>query len=187
MIGIDIGGTGIKGGITDLTTGRLEGDGVHIATPSLRTPHAVADVVAEVVRELEQRVEAQSVGAPVGVTYPGIVQHGVARSAANLDPSWVGFDIQALFTDRLHRTVEVINDADADLRTVAELPAGGWRGRQPVRGRSGRQRRRILRRLAGRPRDRGARHGRHRRRLTSARRPDANKSTTRNTSQSPGF
>ena len=124
MIGIDIGGTGIKGGITDLTTGRLEGDGVHIATPSLRTPHAVADVVAEVVRELEQRFEAQSVGAPVGVTYPGIVQHGVARSAANLDPSWVGFDIQALFTDRLHRIVEVINDADAAGLAEAKFGAG---------------------------------------------------------------
>lgn len=58
-------------------------------------------------------MEAQSVGAPVGVTYAGIVQHCVARSAANLDPSWIGLDIQALFTDRLHRIVEVINDADA--------------------------------------------------------------------------
>jgi polyphosphate glucokinase len=123
-IGIDIGGTGIKGGITNLSAGRLEGEGVQVATPSLRTPHAVADVVAEVVRELEQRLEAQSVGAPVGVTYPGIVQHGVARSAANLDPSWVGFDIQALFTDRLHRSVEVINDADAAGLAEAKFGAG---------------------------------------------------------------
>lgn len=126
MIGIDIGGTGIKGGVTDLTTGRLEGDRVHIATPNQRTPQAVADAVAEVVRELEQRMEAQSVGAPVGVTYPGIVQHGVARSAANLDPSWVGFDIQALFTDRLHRSVEIINDADAV--GLAEVKFGAGKG-----------------------------------------------------------
>jgi len=126
MIGIDIGGTGIKGGITDLTTGRLEGDRVHIATPSLRTPHAIADVVAGVVQELEQRMEAQGVGAPVGVTYPGIVQHGVARSAANLDASWVGFDIQTLFTDRLHRIVEVINDADA--AGLAEVKFGAGEG-----------------------------------------------------------
>lgn len=71
-------------------------------------------------------MEPPSVGAPVGVTYPGIIQHGVARSAANLDPSWVGSDIQTLFTDRLHRIAEVINDADA--AGLAEVKFGAGKG-----------------------------------------------------------
>ncbi|GAB4100436.1 polyphosphate--glucose phosphotransferase [Sinomonas halotolerans] len=126
VIGVDIGGTGIKGGIVDLKKGQLVGDRVRIDTPQPATPHAVAEVVAQIVDELGRRDGAPAGDSPVGVTFPGIIQHGVSRSAANVDKSWLDFGIDALFTDRLGRPVEVINDADA--AGLAEVRYGAGKG-----------------------------------------------------------
>ncbi|HSN37298.1 MAG TPA: ROK family protein, partial [Arthrobacter sp.] len=93
LIGIDIGGTGIKGGIVDLKKGKLIGDRVRIPTPQPSTPESVAAVVAQVVAELSARPDAPAPGSPVGVTFPGIIQHGVVHSAANVDKSWLEMDI----------------------------------------------------------------------------------------------
>lgn len=124
-IGIDIGGTGIKGGIADLTAGRHEGDIVRVQTPPPATPNAVADAVSKVVQQLEGQMEGRR-AATIGIAYPGVIQDGVSRSAANLDPSWVGCEIQTLFANRLQRTVEVINDADA--AGLAEVTYGAGKG-----------------------------------------------------------
>ncbi|MFC9335768.1 polyphosphate--glucose phosphotransferase [Arthrobacter sp. NPDC057009] len=126
MIGVDIGGTGIKGGIVNLATGRLEGDLVRRVTPQPATPQAVADTVSQVVQELNHHENAPDPGSPVGVTYPGIIHNGYARSAANMDPSWIDFDITTLFTETLARPVEVLNDADA--AGLAEVEFGAGRG-----------------------------------------------------------
>lgn len=112
-IGVDIGGTGIKGGIVDLTTGKLIGERFRIDTPKPSVPESVAEVVAEIVAELDKRDEAPGPDTPVGVTFPAIIHHGVARSASNVDKSWIGTDADALFTKHLGRPVHVINDADA--------------------------------------------------------------------------
>ncbi len=124
LIGIDIGGTGIKGGIVDLKKGKLLGERFRVPTPQPATPDAVADVVAEVVAELSSRPEAPASDSPVGVTFPGIIQHGVVHSAANVDKSWLNTDIDALLTARLGRPVEVINDADAAGLAEARYGAG---------------------------------------------------------------
>ncbi|BAS12855.1 polyphosphate glucokinase [Arthrobacter sp. Hiyo8] len=87
LIGIDVGGTGIKGGIVDLKKGKLLGDRLRIPTPQPATPEAVAEVIAQIVEELSAREDAPAKGSPVGVTFPGIIQHGVVRSAANVDKS----------------------------------------------------------------------------------------------------
>ncbi|MDQ0823306.1 NAD(P)-dependent dehydrogenase (short-subunit alcohol dehydrogenase family) [Arthrobacter sp. V4I6] len=113
LIGIDIGGTGIKGGIVDLKNGTLLCAPFRVPTPQPATPESVAEAVALVVAELSARPEAPAAGSPVGVTFPGIIQHGVVHSAANVDKSWLNTDIGALLTARLGRPVEVINDADA--------------------------------------------------------------------------
>ncbi|SEC22740.1 polyphosphate glucokinase [Arthrobacter woluwensis] len=113
MIGVDIGGTGIKGGIVNLKNGKLVGERFRIPTPQPATPEAVSEVVAQIVDELCSREGAPDAKAPVGVTFPGIIQHGVCRLAANVDKSWIGVDINALLSERLDRPVEVINDADA--------------------------------------------------------------------------
>ncbi|MGH3630019.1 MAG: polyphosphate--glucose phosphotransferase [Sciscionella sp.] len=107
--GIDIGGSGIKGGIVDLNVGALIGDRKRIDTPQPSRPDAVADVVAEIV---------QSFGwtGPVGVTLPSVIKLGTALSAANIDKHWCNLNAAELFATRLHlpsTDVVVLNDADA--------------------------------------------------------------------------
>jgi polyphosphate glucokinase len=120
--GIDFGGSGIKGAPVDLVTGTFAADRNRIETPQPATPEAVATVIEELVDQA-----GLPAGAPVGVTVPGVVQHGVVRSAANIDSSWVGTDADALITDRLGRAVHVVNDADA--AGYAEVRYGAARDR----------------------------------------------------------
>lgn len=118
--GVDIGGSGIKGGVVDLATGRLIGERVRIATPNPSTPDAVADVVAEIVAKFEW-------DGPVGVTLPAVIKKGVAHTAANIDKAWLDADAAAVFGKRLDRDVVVLNDADA--AGMAEIRYG-WPGDQ---------------------------------------------------------
>ncbi|GAA1339709.1 polyphosphate--glucose phosphotransferase [Arthrobacter roseus] len=113
VVGIDIGGTGTKGGIVDLTKGKLIGDRVRFDTPAPATPERVAQTVAKIMDELASRPECPSPDVPVGAAFPAIIQRGIARSASNIDKSWIDTDVDALFTKRLERSVHVINDADA--------------------------------------------------------------------------
>ncbi|AGS34985.1 polyphosphate glucokinase [Corynebacterium maris DSM 45190] len=105
--GVDVGGSGIKGAIVDLTTGEFIGDRIKILTPQPATPDAVAETIAE----LLDRAEWEG---PVGITLPSVVKDRVALTAANIDPSWVGADTGELFDRHLPgREVTVLNDADA--------------------------------------------------------------------------
>ena len=107
--GVDIGGSGIKGAPVDLATGTFGAERRRIPTPQPSTPDAVAEVVAEVVSSFG----ADGGTGAVGVTFPAVIQHGVARTAANVDKAWIGTDVDALLTARLGRPVHVVNDADA--------------------------------------------------------------------------
>ena len=122
-LGIDVGGSGIKGAPVDLETGEFAAERVRIPTPEDSTPEAVADVIAQIIDQLEE------VGpdAPVGITVPGVVTHGVVRSAANIDKRWIDCDADALFTKRLGRDVHVVNDADA--AGIAEVRYGAAKGK----------------------------------------------------------
>jgi polyphosphate glucokinase len=117
--GIDIGGTGIKGAPVDLDTGKLLAERHKILTPRPAVPDAVAEVVHKLV---------QSFGwsGPIGITFPGVVVHGVTRTAANLDPAWVGLDTQALLAKAAGQPVRLLNDADA--AGVAEMTFGAGAG-----------------------------------------------------------
>ena len=119
-IGIDFGGTGIKGAPVDLDQGEFAQERVRIKTPTPSTPEAVAEVFVELLGEFPDS------DAPVGVTVPGVVQHGVVRSAANIDEAWVDTDADALFTEATGRDVHVVNDADA--AGLAEARYGAARG-----------------------------------------------------------
>lgn len=121
-LGIDIGGSGIKGAPVDLDKGSFTDDRLRIATPDGATPD-------DVVRVVEQVVDHFSVGrsVPVGITAPGVVTHGVVRSAANIDKSWIDLDAEKLFGKRLGRVVHLVNDADA--AGVAERQYGAARQR----------------------------------------------------------
>jgi polyphosphate glucokinase len=117
--GIDIGGTGIKAAPVDLATGHLLAPRQKIATPRPAKPDAVADVVRQLV---------QSFGwtGPTGITFPGVVMGGVTRSAANLDPAWIGLDAETLLAKAAGQDVRLLNDADA--AGVAEMTFGIGRG-----------------------------------------------------------
>lgn len=121
-LGVDIGGTGMKAAPVDLGAGDFAAERVRERTPQPATPQAVADALARVVSTFPVS------DAPVGVTMPGIVRHGVVGSAANIDAAWVGTDADALFTRTLGRAVHVVNDADA--AGLAEATYGAARGRR---------------------------------------------------------
>jgi polyphosphate glucokinase len=119
-LGIDIGGSGIKGAPVDVATGELTGERYRIQTPHPPNPNNVADVVAQLVRRFDWNGR-------IGVTFPGVVSHGVIGTAANLAPSFVGVDAHALFAKATGRPATVLNDADA--AGVAEMRFGAGRGR----------------------------------------------------------
>ena len=114
MIGIDIGGTGMKGGIVDLRTGNLVSERFRIPTPQPATPQAIAQVARPIVAELQSREIAPEPYSAIGVDFPAVVKNGVVFSAANVDPAWINTDLEQLISDALDsRTVYGINDADA--------------------------------------------------------------------------
>ncbi len=117
ILGIDIGGSGIKGAPVDTATGKLVAERHRIPTPEGAHPDAVKDVVVELVRHFGH-------AGPVGITFPGIVQHGHTLSAANVDKAWIGLDADTLFTEATGRDVTVINDADAAGLAEARFGAG---------------------------------------------------------------
>jgi polyphosphate glucokinase len=116
--GIDVGGSGIKGGIVDLDTGALIGDRYKVLTPKPATPSAVAKKIAKVVNEFGWT-------GPLGVTYPGVVTHGIVQTAANVDKAWIGTNARDIFAAELDgQQVTVLNDADAAGLAEARYGAG---------------------------------------------------------------
>ncbi len=118
-LGIDIGGSGIKGAPVDLDTGKLAAGRKKIVTPQPSTPEAVT----EVVRELAQSFGWTGV---TGATYPGVVTRGITRTAANVDKSWIGTDAASLFGKAIGTDVTLLNDADA--AGIAEMKFGAGVG-----------------------------------------------------------
>jgi polyphosphate glucokinase len=118
--GIDIGGTGIKGAVVDTATGRLVTERKRILTPQPATPDAVAGVVAQMLADADWHGQ-------VGATFPAVIQHGVAKSAANVDKSWIGTDVDACFTKAAGGNNEIIVLNDADAAGIAEARFGAAR------------------------------------------------------------
>jgi polyphosphate glucokinase len=124
-LGIDIGGSGIKGAPVDLVVGEFSEDRLRIPTPQPATPAAVAAVVAELVDSFDLPDYL-----PIGVTFPAVIVHGVAQSAANVDESWIGTDVQKLIAKATRRQVLAVNDADA--AGYAEVRYGAAHGQAGV-------------------------------------------------------
>lgn len=117
-IGVDIGGTGIKGARVDLASGQLAGDRVRIETPHPATPTAVADVVNQV-------IEKVGGDGPVGLTLPAVIRGDIVRTAANIDPGWIGVNAVEIFGAATGRQIGAVNDADA--AGLAEIRYGAGR------------------------------------------------------------
>jgi polyphosphate glucokinase len=119
VLGIDIGGSGIKGAPVDLATGELAGKRLRIPTPEKSTPENVAKVVSEIVSHFSETIGDDG---PIGITIPAVVTHGQTRSAANIDKSWIDAEAEKIFEEHLGRDIYLVNDADA--AGVAEVHYG---------------------------------------------------------------
>ncbi len=117
-LGIDIGGSGIKGAVVEARSGRMVSERERIPTPRPATVDAVTATVAELVAD-------EGWSGPIGVTFPGVVRDGVVCTAANLDPSWVGVDAADRFATATGCPTRVLNDADA--AGLAEVRFGAGR------------------------------------------------------------
>jgi len=115
ILGIDIGGTGIKGAIVDTLTGELLTERHRIETPQPATPEAVAAVIAQLVLHFHWN-------GLVGCGFPAAIQHGVARTAANISKAFIGTDIDKLFSEATNCPCYSVNDADA--AGIAEMYFG---------------------------------------------------------------
>jgi len=123
VLGIDIGGTGIKGATVDVTTGRLTNERHRISTPHNATPTAVAEIVHEIASHFNW-------AGPIGCTVPAVVEHGLVRSAANIHDMWIDTQVEDLFSSATGRNVTVLNDADA--AGLASVKFGAGKGRDGV-------------------------------------------------------
>ncbi|MCC6270247.1 MAG: ROK family protein [Microbacteriaceae bacterium] len=117
-IGIDIGGTGIKGAIVNVATGELVTDRKKLPTPKKGKP----DDILNTVLELFEQFGEVAAGTPVGVCFPSIVIHGRTMSAANVSKKWIGLEAEKMFEKTLGRGIHFVNDADA--AGVAEVRYG---------------------------------------------------------------
>jgi len=121
--GIDVGGSGIKGGVVDLGKGELVGERYRLETPQPATPESVAKTCGEVARNFDY-------SGPVGLTFPGVVRQGTVLTAANVDPSWIGTSLVEQAAPHLPGPVTALNDADA--AGLAEVRYGAGKGHNGV-------------------------------------------------------
>jgi polyphosphate glucokinase len=115
VVGVDVGGTGIKGARVDLASGALIGERVRVLTPSPASPEAVASATVEVLDQV-------GLDGPVGLTLPAVLRGGTVETASNIDQAWIGVDAVGLFSTATGRPVGVVNDADA--AGIAEVRFG---------------------------------------------------------------
>jgi polyphosphate glucokinase len=120
-VGIDIGGTGIKGAVVDTDTGKLLSERIKLPTPEGGEPQDIVATVLQIITELGVEPTV-----PVGVCFPAIVIHGTTMSAANVSDKWIGLEAEALFEKSLGRDIHFVNDADA--AGVAEVRYGAAKG-----------------------------------------------------------
>ncbi|KAA9087067.1 polyphosphate--glucose phosphotransferase [Microbacterium radiodurans] len=123
-VGVDIGGTGIKGAVVDLSTGELLTDRIKVPTPRGAEPDDVLGAVREVLQRLEV---SDAADVPLGVAFPAIVKNGRTLSAANVSDSWIDFEAETFFENGLGRQIHFANDAD--VAGVAEMRYGAAQGR----------------------------------------------------------
>jgi polyphosphate glucokinase len=123
ILGIDIGGTGIKGAPVDVEHGTLTAERYRLLTPQPAIPDAVVATVAKVVKHHKWH-------GPIGCAFPAVIKNGVAYSAANIDHAWIGVDARQLIQKKVKCPIATLNDADA--AGIAEMTFGAGRGQSGV-------------------------------------------------------
>lgn len=115
IMGVDVGGSGIKGVPVNLETGELLGERFRLPTPEKARPDDVAETIADVVQNFNY-------SGPIGVGFPAVVRKGIVYTAANIHKSWIGTDAEALLREATGCPVFMLNDADA--AGLAEMKYG---------------------------------------------------------------
>jgi len=115
VLGIDVGGSGIKGAIVDLRTGKLENERFRIETPQPATPNSIVETIGKIVKHHKWKGK-------IGVGFPAIVQNGIVKTATNIDKSCINQDFASLIKKETNCSAKMINDADA--AAVAEVIFG---------------------------------------------------------------
>lgn len=121
VLGVDVGGSGIKGALVDITTGALTTERKRFEMPRGGKPEEVGALFTQLVQHFNYT-------GPIGVGFPAIIKDGASLSAANIDTSWVGFNVQQLFSQMSGQPVFVLNDADA--AGLAEMEFGAGKGQK---------------------------------------------------------
>lgn len=122
VLGIDIGGTGIKGAVVDTSTGEFVTDKIKYKTPKVSTPEAVLSIIETMIDDFDWRKK------PIGFGFPAIIKNGVSCSAANINKAWIDFDILAYFGKEIKNPISVLNDADS--AGLAELLFGAAKNKE---------------------------------------------------------
>lgn len=123
ILGIDVGGSGIKAAVVETADGELASERIRIETPRPATPEGIGKAVQSLVRQMRW-------SGPVGMGFPAAIQHGVARTAANVDKSFIGLPVAKFFSEQAGCPVHVANDAD--VAGMAEMQFGAGRGMRGV-------------------------------------------------------
>jgi polyphosphate glucokinase len=123
VLGIDVGGSGIKGALVNIDTGEIIQERYRLPTPEKAKPDDVARVIEAIIRHFDWR------GA-VGCTFPAVIKRGVAYTAANIHPSWIGVNVEELLHQKTGCRAVIINDADA--AGIAEMYFGAGREHQGI-------------------------------------------------------
>jgi polyphosphate glucokinase len=118
VVGVDVGGTGIKGAVVDIARGELATERIRLLTPSPATPDAVAGTVAELLDKIGS-------DGPIGITLPAVIRAGIVETASNIDQAWIGVDAVKLLSSATGRSIALVNDADA--AGIAEVRFGAGR------------------------------------------------------------
>jgi polyphosphate glucokinase len=123
ILGIDIGGSGIKGAIVDIENGQLTTERYRIPTPKPATPKAVTNAVVKLVKHFKWL-------GPIGCGFPAAISGGIVRTASNIHEGWIGTAVSTLFTEATTCPTVVLNDADA--AGLAEMTFGAGKNQQGV-------------------------------------------------------
>ncbi len=115
VLGIDIGGSGIKGAPVDLNSGKLSAGRFRIPTPNPSTPKAIAETINKMVKHFDWTGK-------VGCGFPAVITNGMVRTASNIDKKWIGINVSQLFVETTGCETVVLNDADA--AGIAEMEFG---------------------------------------------------------------
>ncbi len=119
VLGIDIGGSGVKGAIVDVVSGELLTERIRIETPQPATPQAVLETIKEMLSDFKWQGQ-------IGCGFPAVIQNGIAKTAANVDIGWIGVNIDKLIFEATQCPTKVVNDADA--AGLAEVKFGAGKG-----------------------------------------------------------